>query len=94
MKHYDQSNLGKQGFLAYMSISLFIIERSQGRNSNKVKNLEAGVDADLQRGAALWLASHVLLSLLSYRTRTSYPVVAPTTMDQLLPHQSLVKKIP
>ena len=46
------------------------------------------------KGAAYWLARHGLLSLLSYRTRTISPEMAPPTMGWALPHQSLIKISP
>ena len=48
MKHHDQSKFGEERvYLAYTSISLFIIEESQDRN------LEAGTDAEAMEGCCL-----------------------------------------
>ena len=35
--------------------------------------MEAGADAEAMEGAAYWVASHCLLSLLSYRTQNHQP---------------------
>jgi hypothetical protein len=45
VKHYDQKQIEKERvYLVYVAMSLFIIERSQDRNSNRVGDLEAGAD--------------------------------------------------
>jgi len=46
----------------------------RGKSVQELKrdwNLEAGVDAEALEGAVFWLVPHGLLSLLSYRTRTT-----------------------
>ena len=58
------------------------------------RNLEAGADAEVTEGAADWLAPHGLLSLLSYRTRTTRLRMAPPTVGRALSHQSPIKKSP
>jgi hypothetical protein len=45
------------------------------------------------RGADYWLAYHVLLNLLSYRTQTISPGVAPPTKGWAFPQQSLIKRM-
>ena len=55
-------------YLAYTSTSLFNTKGRQDRNSKQGRNLEAGADAEAMEGGAYCLASHCLLSLLSYRT--------------------------
>ena len=62
---------------------LFITEGSQDKNSNRV-----GADAEGMegwRGAAYWLASLGLLSLLSCEPRTSNLRMATPTMGWVLP---------
>ena len=81
--------------LAYTSLLLFMTKGSQYRNSNRAgTNLEAGADAEATEGAADWLAPHGLLSLLSYRTRTTRLRMAPPTVGRALSHQSPIKKSP
>jgi hypothetical protein len=41
--------------------------RKSGQELKQGRNLEAGTDAGAMEGAAYWLTSHGLLSLLSYR---------------------------
>jgi hypothetical protein len=51
-EHGVQEQLGKERVpLIYTCILLFIIERSQNRNSNRVRT-EAGADAEATEGAA------------------------------------------
>ena len=80
-------------YLAYISILLFIIEVSQDGNSNRAGTWRQELMQKPWRGAAYWLAPHGLFSLLSYRTRTTSPGVAPPTMGWALPCQSLIKKM-
>lgn len=47
-----------------------------------------------QRSAIYWLAHHGLLSLLSYKPKTSSPRMAPPTVGWALPYQSLTRKYP
>lgn len=65
MKHHDQQ-VKEERVLAYTSIYCLsykgIRKETQGG-----KNLVAGADAEAMKGWFNWLASHVLLSLLSYR---------------------------
>jgi hypothetical protein len=65
--------------LAYVSISLFIIERSQDRSSNGAGTRRQELIQRPQRSDTYWLAPQGLLSLLSYRT---------------LPQGSSIKKMP
>jgi hypothetical protein len=70
MKHYNQSNLGRKEF---------IIDGSHRWQKLKLgKNLEAGADAEAMKDAAYWLASHGLVSRLSYRTQDHLFRVGPT----------------
>ena len=70
MKTMTKKQVGEKGFyLAHASTLLFIIEGSQGRNSNMAESWRQELMQKPWRGAAYWLASHGLLSLLSYRTQ-------------------------
>ena len=67
-KHHGQKQLGKERiYLAYTSPSLFTIEGSQSRNSNKAETWKE----ELMHGGVLLtgLLPHGFLSLVSYRTR-------------------------
>jgi hypothetical protein len=66
-----KSKLEKKRFIWLTLPQHFIIEGTQDRNSNQGRSLEAGADAEAMEGAAYCLASHVLLSLFSYRTCNS-----------------------
>jgi hypothetical protein len=68
-------------------------QRKSGQELKQGRNLEAGADAETTEDAAYRLALHGLFSLLSYRTRTTSPGVAPPTMGWALPCQSLIKKM-
>jgi hypothetical protein len=64
-----KKQVGKERvYLAYTSISLFITKGSQNRNSNREGTWGQKLIQRPLRRAAPWLASHGLLSLLSYRT--------------------------
>jgi hypothetical protein len=70
MKTMTKKQVGEKGiYLANASTLLFIIEGSQGRNSNMAESWRQELMQKPWRGAAYWLASHGLLSLLSYRTQ-------------------------
>ena len=58
----------ERAYLAYTSTSLFITQGRQDKNSKQGRTLEAGADAEAMEGGVYWLASHCLLSLLSYKT--------------------------
>jgi hypothetical protein len=58
----------EKNFLAYTSTALFIIEESQGRNSNMAGTWRQEPMQSPWKGAAYCLVPHDLLSLLSYRT--------------------------
>jgi hypothetical protein len=60
-------------YLAYTSISLFIIKERQDRNSNRAGNWRQELMQRPWRGAGYWLALHGLFSLLSYRTQDYQP---------------------
>ena len=44
-------------------------QRKSGQELTQGRNLEAGADAEVMEGAAYWIASPGLLSLLSYKTQ-------------------------
>ena len=62
MNRHDQSKLGGGGQrvpLAYTSTSLFIMERSQGRNSNRAGTWRQElIGAEAMEDAAYWLVPH------------------------------------
>jgi hypothetical protein len=83
-KHVGEDRL----YLAYTSISLFIIGGSQDRN-------KAGTwSQELIQKPWKDLVPHGLLSLLSSRIQDYLPRVELPTMGWPLPHQSLIKKTP
>jgi hypothetical protein len=62
-------------YLAYTSILLFITKVRIGTQAGQ----EAGDDAEAWKDVLYWLASPGLLSLLSYRTKTTSPEMVPPT---------------
>jgi hypothetical protein len=63
VKHHDQ--VGEEGvYSVYTSISLFIIEGSQDRNSSRAGTWRQELMQRSWRDAAYWLVPHGLLSLL------------------------------
>jgi hypothetical protein len=60
-------------YLAYASLSLFIIERSQDRHSNRAETWRQELMQRPWRSAALWLALYGLLSLLYYSSQNNHP---------------------
>jgi hypothetical protein len=59
-------------YSAYTSILLFITKEVRTRT-------QAGADAEAMEGCSLLVASPGLLSLLSYRTKTTSPEMVPPT---------------
>jgi len=81
MKHYEQKQGDKEKvLLACKSTSLFTNGGSQDRNSHRAGTWRQELMQRPWRGAAYWLALHGLLSLLSYRTRTTSPGMASPAM--------------
>jgi hypothetical protein len=66
----------KRVYLAYTSILLFITKEVR---TGTQAGQEAGADAEAMEDVPYWLASPGLLSLLSYRTKTTSPEMAPPT---------------
>jgi hypothetical protein len=60
-------------YLTYTSILLFVIEKSQGRDSNRVGTWMQEPIQRPWRSAAYWLAPPGLLSLLFYRNEDYHP---------------------
>jgi hypothetical protein len=70
MRHHDQSNLTRKGFISiYISRLYFITEGSQGMNSNRPGTWREELIQRPWRGPAYWFAPHVLLSPLSWKTQ-------------------------
>ena len=85
MKHHDQKQVGEErAYLAYTSISLFIIEGGQDRNSNM-----AGTWRQKLKGLLLVACSACFLT----EPRTTSPELAPPTIEEPFPHQLLGKKM-
>jgi hypothetical protein len=82
-------------YSAYTSKLLFIINRSQDRNSNRVGTWRQDLMRKPWRGAACfsWPDSHGLLSLLLIVLRTTSPGMALPSMTWVLLDQSLIKKV-
>ena len=89
IKHYDQNQVGEEGFFGVYFHMAFYHLRKSGPELKQGRNLEA----ETMKECSL-LPMAFLLSLLSYRTQTHQPSVHPTHMHQSLPHQSLIKKLP
>ena len=64
-------------YLAYISLMLFITKDVRTRTQ---AGQEAGADSEAMEGCSLRMSSPGLLSLLSYRTKTTSPEMAPPTM--------------
>jgi hypothetical protein len=87
VKHYGwKASWEGKGLVALHFASFVHPWRKSGQELQQCSNLEAGADAEAMESAAYWLASHGLLSLLSYRPRTTSPRMAPPTMGRALPH--------
>jgi hypothetical protein len=64
---------------------MFITNRSQDRNSHREGILRQELMQRPWKGAAYWIASPSLLSLLSYRTQDYHPGMTSSTMGSALP---------
>jgi hypothetical protein len=65
-------------YLAYTSILLFITKEVR---TGTQAGQQAGADAEPWTDVLYWLASPGLLSLLSYRTKTTSPEMIPPSRD-------------
>ena len=69
-KHHDpEASWGGKGLFSLHFHIAGHYQRKSGLELRQGRNLEAGADAEALEGAAYWLASPGLLSLLSYRTQ-------------------------
>jgi hypothetical protein len=64
----------KRVYSAYTSILLFLTKEVR---TGTQAGQEAGTDAEAMEAILYWLASPGLLSLLSYRTKTTSPEMVP-----------------
>jgi hypothetical protein len=91
MKYHDQSNLeGKWVYLAYTSISLFIIKESQDKNSNREGTWRQELMQRPWRGAPYELVLHGCPACFLIEPRTTRPEMAPPTMCLALPSGSVI----
>ena len=77
-------------YLTYSFILLFIMERSQGSNSNRRQELMQRPWKVLLTGLLSMACSACLLK----KPRATSPGMALPTMGWALPYQSLIKKMP
>ena len=73
VRHHDQSSLGQQRLIERV---LHITAHHQRKSAHRLeqgRNLEAGADAEAMEGAAYWLTSYGLLSMLSCKTQGRQP---------------------
>jgi hypothetical protein len=75
-------------YSAYTSTVVFITKGSQGRNTSRAGTWRQELMQRPWRGAAYWLASPGLLSLLSYRTLDHQPRDGPTHNGMATPTMS------
>lgn len=85
MKHYDRSNLGREGFI---QLTFPHHSSSSGQELKQNRNLETW------RSTSHWLGPHALFSLFSYRPQDQQPRMAPPTMGWALSNHSLIEKMP
>ena len=78
IKHHDQkASWGGKGLFIWLTLhSPSLEEVRTGTQTGQEPG--AGADAEAMEGAAYWLASRDLLSLLSYRTQDHQPTDGPT----------------
>jgi hypothetical protein len=77
-----KSNLGRKGFiLAYISISLFIIEGSWNRNSSRAEAWKQELMQWPWRSASYWLAQSAFLTKANHEARddTTHSGLDPPT---------------
>jgi hypothetical protein len=85
---------GGKDLFGYVSTSQFSIKGSQDWISNRVGSWKQELIYRPRRWVVYWLVTHGLLSLLSYRTKTTRPGMAPPITGWALPHQLLIKEMP
>ena len=74
MKHHDHKQPGEEEiYLAYHSISLFIIKGSQDRNSNRAETSRQELMQRPWNSAVYWFAHCGLTNLLSHRAQDGQP---------------------
>jgi hypothetical protein len=93
IKHCDQSNLGRKGFIWLICPHHCLSPREVRIRTQTGKEPESRSWCRKPwMSAAYWLALHSLVSILK-ELRTTKLWVAPPTMGWALPYQSLMKKI-
>jgi hypothetical protein len=82
-----KSKLGRKGFIKHILPGQSIIKGSQDRNSNRARTWRQELRQKPQMNTGHWLASHGLLSLLSYRIQDRTRMAPPTSLIAWdLPH--------
>jgi hypothetical protein len=84
-----KKQLGRKGFIQLTFPHCCSSPRKSGLELKQVRKQE--LIQRLWRDVLYWLASPGLLSLLSYRTKTTSPVMAPPTIG---PSPLITEKIP
>jgi hypothetical protein len=69
MKHNDQRNLGRKGFIQLTLLPSCSSLKKSEQDLRQGRILEAGADAEAMEGAAYWLAPLDWLSLHAYKTQ-------------------------
>ena len=87
-KHWDQTQAATGHLHGILGSKLQSSERKSGQEFKQGRSLEAGAEAEAQEGAAYWLASHSLQSLISFRTWDCEPKDG-TTHNRLPPPRLL-----
>ena len=61
MKHHDEINLRRKGFVGYCFHTIVLYQRVSGQELKQNRNLEADADAEGIEGTAYWLTPHDFL---------------------------------
>jgi hypothetical protein len=72
MEHHNQKQLGLFGLHFYIAFITFLYFYHWKKSGQELK-LSRNLEAETMEDALFWLASHGLLSLLSYRTQAYHP---------------------
>ena len=80
-------------YLTYTCTSLFIIQRSQDRNSNRAGTWRQASMQRLWKGTSYCLVPHGFLSCFLIEATTTSPGMAPPRVDWGLLHWLLIKKV-